>query len=115
MAWTRSSKEQPVCIQNEPANVCFLQNQFQSWCVSTFRKPKSGRFCAEGIDVHVSPDQNLCTGVLERLLLKQGKQTMRSCGGDDFKPAIFPQFAKSGEQIAFTFVDKKTSALRKQT
>ena len=38
---------------------------------------------------------------------------MRGRRGDDFKPAAFPQFAKSGKQIAFAFIDKETPGFAK--
>ena len=37
------------------------------------------------------------------------------CGrrGNDFKSAAFPQFAKSGKQIAFAFIDKEAPGFAK--
>ena len=109
----RFSKHQTVRVENEPANVCFLQNRFQLRLVSAFRQPKPDRLGVEKIDIDISPDQNLRARGLRRLLLKNGKQTVRGGAGDDFKRARHAQLAKSGKQITFPFIDKETPANRK--
>jgi hypothetical protein len=38
---------------------------------------------------------------------------MRGRRRNDFKSAAFPQFAKSGKQIAFAFIDKETPGFAK--
>src|SRR5919106_1235973 len=111
---TRFSKHQSMCIEDEPPNVCLLQEQFQAGRVSAFRQPKSDWLGAEKIDVHISPDQNLGACGLKRLLLKNGKQTVGRGAGDDFESARLPQLAKSGKQIALPFIDKKTLAFREE-
>src|SRR5439155_2411382 len=46
-AGLRFSKQQAVCLQNEPANICFLKNCLQPGRISTFWQPKSRRLCGE--------------------------------------------------------------------
>src|SRR5215469_3172742 len=58
---TRFSEQQAVCIQNEPANIRFLEDCFQARRVRTFWQPKSARLRTEEIDIHIAADQNLCT------------------------------------------------------
>ena len=38
---------------------------------------------------------------------------MRCGRGNDFKSTAFPQFAKSGNQIAFAFIDKEAPGFAK--
>src|ERR1700756_4505880 len=38
---------------------------------------------------------------------------MSGCRGDDFKRAGFPQFAKTGKQVAFAFIDKEAPGFAK--
>ena len=101
-------------IENEPPNVCLLQERFQAGGVRAFRQPKSDWLGAEKIDINISPNQNLGARGLRRLLLKNGKQTVRRGAGDDFERAHLAQLAKSGKQIAFFFINEETAALREE-
>src|SRR5205085_9781920 len=55
----RISKEQTVRIQNEPANVRFLQNRIDPRRVSAFGQPKTVWTDSEKIDICVAADENL--------------------------------------------------------
>src|SRR4029453_3620552 len=101
---TRFSKHQSMCIEDEPPNICLLQERFHSGGVRTFRQPKSDWLGTEKVDIHVSADQNLGARGWRRLLLKDGEQTVRRSAGDDFERARLHQLAKSGKQIAFSFI-----------
>src|SRR5215470_2615164 len=98
-------------IENEPANVCFLQDELEIARISAFREPKPSWLCPKKIDINIASDQNLCSAGLERL--EQWEQGMRGGGGNNFERAGFPQLAKSSEQITFAFIHKETPAFRK--
>src|SRR5262249_9599045 len=110
---TRLSKQQPVRIENEPANVGLFQNRFQTGRVSAFRQPKPGRFDTEEVHIDIASNQNLSASSFARLLQEQGKQAMRRGGGNDLQPACFQQFPKRGEQIAFVFLGKEAPGFAK--
>ena len=78
-----------MCVQNEPANIRFVEDCFQARRVRTFWQPKTGRRGTEEIDIHIAADQNLCTRRLRCLLLKNGEHAVRGGAGDDFKRARF--------------------------
>src|SRR6266481_1140428 len=105
----RFSREQTMCVDNEPADVGFLQNNLQTQSVSAFRQPESGRLFAENVDISVASDQNLCTRGLARLLLKNWQQTMRGGAGDDFQHAPLSQFTKHCKQIAFPAINEEAT------
>jgi hypothetical protein len=48
------------------------------------------------------------------LLLKDGEQTVRRSAGDEFERARLHQLAKSGKQIAFSFINEETTTLREE-
>src|SRR5207237_9967951 len=55
----RISEQQPVRVENKPANIRFLQNQVDPWRVSAFRQPKAGWIDLEKIDMRVATNQQL--------------------------------------------------------
>jgi len=99
-----------MCVENEPANVRFLQKRFHAWCVGAFRQPKTDWLCSEDIHIYISSDQNLRARLVG--LLEKRKEAVGGGASNDFKYARFTQFAKSGEQIAFLFLPKETLAFR---
>ena len=46
-------------VENEPANICFLQDRFQIRIVSAFRQPKAGGLDTEKIHIDIASNQNL--------------------------------------------------------
>src|SRR5438270_10705318 len=101
-------------VENEPADVRFLQDWIEAGRVGAVGQPKTRRRGAEKIDIHIAADENLRACGCVRLLLNKRKQSMRCRAADDFERAIVAQLSERAEQIAFPFIDKKTAARRKQ-
>src|SRR5712691_4065912 len=101
-------------IENEPANIRFLQNRFEPGRVGAFRQPETDWIDIKKIDIYIAADQNLRARGFARLLLNQREQSVCRGAGNNFERAGFAQLPKGREQIAFPFVDKETSRFRKR-
>src|SRR5947207_4318463 len=90
----RICKKEAVSVENEPANVRFLQNRFQPRREGALRQPNPTRIGPEKIDIDIATDQDLGARGLGRLLLQQRKQTVRRSRGDDFERTGLTQRSK---------------------
>jgi hypothetical protein len=55
----RISEKQAVRIEDEPANIGFLQDGFEALCVSALGQPKSVWLAVEKIDINIAANQDL--------------------------------------------------------
>jgi hypothetical protein len=84
VAWARVTEHQPVGVDDEPAQVCFLHDALQTGCVSAFRQPETCGIRAEGASVRVAANENLRADRLGRLR-EQRQQPVRRSGRHDFE------------------------------
>jgi hypothetical protein len=93
---TRFGIENAVSVDNEPADLGFLEIVFDSRKISAFGQPNPPRIATKTVSVIVSGDLNLGSNRLWKIL-HQRKETMSGSAGDDFKDTCILKFSKGGD------------------
>src|SRR3954470_21914994 len=96
-------KEKCVRVDNEPAQICLLQEILHTGRVGAFRKPESHGLGLKKLTVDVATDPNLCPCRLFRLSQKRQDSVGRR-GSDDLERAGIAQLAKGTEDVAIPFL-----------
>ena len=74
-------------VENEPADVRFLQKFFYPVHIGAFGQPDAGRVAPKATAVVVAGGQNLRANG-RRMIRQQRQQRVRGGGCDDFDPAL---------------------------
>jgi len=93
---TRFGVEDAVGVDNEPADLGFLEIVFDSRKIGAFGEPNPPRIATKAVSVIVSGDLNLGPNRLWKIL-HQRKETVGGSAGDDFQDAGVLKLSKCGD------------------
>jgi len=93
---TRFGVEDAVGVDNEPADLGFLEIVFDSRKIGAFGEPNPPRIATKAVLVIVSGDLNLGPNRLWKIL-HQRKETVGGSAGDDFQGAGVLKLSKCGD------------------
>jgi hypothetical protein len=93
---TRFGVEDSVSVDNEPADLGFLEIVFDSRKIGTFGEPNPAGIATKAVSVIVSGDLNLGPNRLWKIL-HQRKEAVGGSAGDDFEDAGILKLSKGGD------------------
>ena len=102
-------------VENEPAQICFLQDIFKSRRVSAFRQPESGGLAPKRFAKDVAADQNLRADGFAAIA---GGAAASPCVAAEAMSSSEPLRAtarKRRKQIAFPLFDKQTAGIQRNS
>ena len=95
-------------VENEPANVGFLQEGIEAFGVAAFRQPKTARIAPERFAVVVATDANL-SALRFGKLLEQREEGVGRRARHDLETARVLQLAKCPDDVALEGFDIKVA------
>jgi hypothetical protein len=102
--------EDPVGIDDEPADFCLLKVSFDSWIVGALGKPYTSRISTEAVSIILASDLDLGSNGLGKFPHER-EEPVGGAAGNNFQNSCILKLSKCLDEVAMVAITKEIAAV----